>query len=664
MSTNSLSKMVGISNNISEYPSTPNRMNSETEEIQRNNSANIEFLEQEKLAQEPLKGLHADRKVRVSIAKKYDNNPDYFEQWHSWMSRKIDQTKQGKAASSFKVWNEYNAPYVSAALRAFTGNWRSPNVYPKPDEPSYFADKIVVNIPADILEPPPDKVENNIFTHDTTSYAEALNKGLTYYLQYVPKGKFQSRLMVKGEVVKKRKVGTKKGWLRDSNITEKNITAAEYKMVDVPAHYLVVFLGKKNADYASKAGFVTIPVRPDYVNQSGKQIFYRDENDTDTQTKDPKLLIMKPYHLRSHRNENHMFEETNPTIYYSNLNRTGNYRVTKKTPWFSKNNPAMQKAAFNTFSLGQKIAGEVGKVGVTMNSAIAAQKARNLSRGIYPETKRNNKTKTTNKKAVTPMSDANAEAELRKQFGTAPSLNPPEEENVCRANECPANGEFTNARGVKQGLNNAGKKGEDWNRKNKGISGLDPEKETDLCKNHPNICDGSAGIMRRHMPQIREGDRSKGETNDFAPNSNFRQYLDQMGYRVSERDVAAGNMVPVQGEMNRGKSYGIAAAMAGLPRRATPYSPAELQAHLAANPTVKALPGHVLLSYDNGVYHVIDGHHRYAAGMIVGPEVAQHAVVIHAPYQDALRVVAGFNPGTVENKNPKKGGRRQTRKRA
>ena len=35
----------------------------------------------------------------------------------------------------------------------------------KPDEPSYFADKIVVNIPADILEPPPDKVENNIFTN-------------------------------------------------------------------------------------------------------------------------------------------------------------------------------------------------------------------------------------------------------------------------------------------------------------------------------------------------------------------------------------------------------------------------------------------------------------------------------------------------------------------
>jgi hypothetical protein len=171
----------------------------------------------------------------------------------------------------------------------------------------------------------------------------------------------------------------------------------------------------------------------------------------------------------------------------------------------------------------------------------------------------------------------------------------------------------------------------------------------DFCKLKPSICKGNLGITRDNMPQIMddplskllasddESDRKKAKAAIAAgadPNDkrSIKQQwvaaLEKSGVKITDEQVPVGKMRASQAEIKAGKSYGMAESqLRGFDRKT------------GRKTDFTKMPLLVTKEKDeNGedVYTVIDGHHRFAAMLLVDPEAKQAVRVINAPIREAL----------------------------
>jgi hypothetical protein len=175
------------------------------------------------------------------------------------------------------------------------------------------------------------------------------------------------------------------------------------------------------------------------------------------------------------------------------------------------------------------------------------------------------------------------------------------------------------------------------------------DKAADFCKFKPSVCKGNLGIVRSSMPQIMddpiskllasddESDRKKAKAaiaagadpNDSKPiKERWVEHLEKKGIKITDEEVPVGRMRASQAEIRAGKSYGMAESqLRGFDKK-------------NGRPTdFTKMPLLVTREKDeNGedVYTVIDGHHRFAAMLLVDPEAKQKVRVINAPIREAL----------------------------
>lgn len=171
----------------------------------------------------------------------------------------------------------------------------------------------------------------------------------------------------------------------------------------------------------------------------------------------------------------------------------------------------------------------------------------------------------------------------------------------------------------------------------------------DFCKFKPSVCKGNLGITRDNMPQIMEdsiakllksdkaADRKKAQAaidagadpNDTKPiKEQWVEHLAKKGIKITDEKVPVGRMRASQAEILADKSYSMAQSqLLGYDpksKRPTDFTKMALLVTREKD--------------ENGedVYTVIDGHHRFAAMLLVDPEAQQSVRVINAPIREAL----------------------------
>jgi len=162
----------------------------------------------------------------------------------------------------------------------------------------------------------------------------------------------------------------------------------------------------------------------------------------------------------------------------------------------------------------------------------------------------------------------------------------------------------------------------------------------DWCDDEPGGCNGNLGLYRNEMPQIADKSAAKLAASDKAAERDaahaiqltggsrnkvvldaFLEHLLHKGIRVSPAKAAVGGLRATQREIQTRKAF----EMANL--------------HLKGK-----LPGigdAVVVSRD---WHLLDGHHRWAALMTIDPRRLMQVIQIDLPIRDILRHAAAF-PG-------------------
>jgi hypothetical protein len=176
------------------------------------------------------------------------------------------------------------------------------------------------------------------------------------------------------------------------------------------------------------------------------------------------------------------------------------------------------------------------------------------------------------------------------------------------------------------------------------------DEAADFCKFKPSVCKGNLGITRDSMPQIMDDpiskmlksdkpeDRKKAEAAVAAgadPNETrpikelWVDHLEKKGIKITDEEVPVGRMRASQAEIKALKSYDMAESQLRGYDKKKNNRPTDFT----------QMPLLVTREKDeNGedVYTVIDGHHRFAAMLLVDPEAKQKVRVINAPIRDAL----------------------------
>jgi hypothetical protein len=139
----------------------------------------------------------------------------------------------------------------------------------------------------------------------------------------------------------------------------------------------------------------------------------------------------------------------------------------------------------------------------------------------------------------------------------------------------------------------------------------------DLCSSKSNICKGTLGIQRRHMPQFTKRNAPFSK----KPLKNFQSFIKKK-YDVKSRIVTrkAKDLKPSQGEISRARVN-----------------------DLIDDNVLKNVEVPIVVS-QNG--YVIDGHHRWAAFRTKAPKKKLKAVVVDAPVQDVLGMAIDWGAGT------------------
>lgn len=163
----------------------------------------------------------------------------------------------------------------------------------------------------------------------------------------------------------------------------------------------------------------------------------------------------------------------------------------------------------------------------------------------------------------------------------------------------------------------------------------------DWCADEPGGCNGNLGLYRNEMPQIADKTAAKlaasskaaerdaahailltGGPRDKTVLDAFLDHLRKMGVSIAPAKVAVGGLRATQREIQTKKAFEMA------------------DAHLrGAFPSLSA--DTVVVSSD---WHLLDGHHRWAALMTIDPARLMQVIQIDLPIRDILRLAAAF-PG-------------------
>lgn len=166
-------------------------------------------------------------------------------------------------------------------------------------------------------------------------------------------------------------------------------------------------------------------------------------------------------------------------------------------------------------------------------------------------------------------------------------------------------------------------------------------KASDICKTDPPVCKGNMGIPRSDMPQIMdepvkdllaskdEGERVKGEAavakgadpeSDKSPFDMMLDHFKSEGIDVSEpTPIRVGKLKATQKDIKDAKATFFAETqMKG-------EWPNGAKADLSQKPIVISNDGHIL-----------DGHHRWAALLMLGPDMTMNAIKVDLPMHELL----------------------------
>lgn len=142
---------------------------------------------------------------------------------------------------------------------------------------------------------------------------------------------------------------------------------------------------------------------------------------------------------------------------------------------------------------------------------------------------------------------------------------------------------------------------------------------TDLCDANSGLCEGNLGIPRDYMPQIDGAKIKKGKT----VLESFIEALVMGGTRVVEISVHAGILKATQAELWADKVYKMADAM------------------LSGEMSDDVVP--IVISSD---WYILDGHHRWAATMVIDPMRKIDVLKIDLPIRELL-LIALDHPGVT-----------------
>jgi hypothetical protein len=163
------------------------------------------------------------------------------------------------------------------------------------------------------------------------------------------------------------------------------------------------------------------------------------------------------------------------------------------------------------------------------------------------------------------------------------------------------------------------------------------EDAADFCAMQPPVCADNLGIPRADMPQIektspreleRDGEAAKaravlasGGAKTVAPLKALTRYLRSQGVKVREGRRRVGELKATQREILASKAWGMA------------------DGHLRGK--FPAIGKQILISSDD---HILDGHHRWAALLLIDPHRTMDVLQIDMPIRELLRVSNDF-PG-------------------
>lgn len=129
----------------------------------------------------------------------------------------------------------------------------------------------------------------------------------------------------------------------------------------------------------------------------------------------------------------------------------------------------------------------------------------------------------------------------------------------------------------------------------------------DLCHSNPEICEGNLGIPRSHMPQIKS---------EYVPE--FLEMLEKKGITIHKNQkIQVGKLKATQREMQ-----------------------AEKIEKLKSAPMAKLQNKPILVSKDN---HILDGHHRWAALLLLDPKNTINCHKIDLPVRQLLKETMEFD---------------------
>lgn len=134
------------------------------------------------------------------------------------------------------------------------------------------------------------------------------------------------------------------------------------------------------------------------------------------------------------------------------------------------------------------------------------------------------------------------------------------------------------------------------------------EKSADICKVSPPVCKGNLGIPRKDMPQLPD---------DVI--SSFLSDFQKRGVKVTKQSQHVGQLKATQGEINADKAQGMLAAY-----KEGSYDPSK-------KPIIVSKDGYVL-----------DGHHRWAAMLMAGPDHTMRTYQVDTDIRTLLKAADGF----------------------
>ena len=175
------------------------------------------------------------------------------------------------------------------------------------------------------------------------------------------------------------------------------------------------------------------------------------------------------------------------------------------------------------------------------------------------------------------------------------------------------------------------------------------EKAGDVCKVSPPVCEGNLGIPRDDMPQIMDDPLSKlkdgknhwkyeaavaagANPNDDRPIlQQMMEALKEKGVGISQGKIEVGKLMATQAEINGSKALSMAHAQLTGSFRGNPVD-------LTADPIIVTKPN------EDGKSYILDGHHRFAAILMISPDREFNTVQIDMSMPELLDFAADM-PG-------------------